>query len=91
MLLPQSSAYKTLQNRLTAVSSMHSALGIAPTAVAASAKSAKNGEKAKYDQFISHFVDVQKRHRDARWKRQQAQSLLAGPDQQIAEDEGTSQ
>ena len=79
MLLPQSSAYKTLQNRLTAVSSMHSALGMKAPAAAA-VGGAEKGRRAKYDQFIRHFVDIQKRHRDARWRRQSAQSLLGHGD-----------
>lgn len=79
MLLPQSAAYKTLQNRLTAVSSMHSALGM-KAAAAAAVGGAEKDRRAKYDQFIRHFVDIQKRHRDARWRRQSAQSLLGHGD-----------
>ena len=72
MLLPQTTAYKTLYNRLTAVSSLHSALG----PQAQRSNGAKTNPSMKYEQFIQQFSEIQIKHRDARWARQRDTSLL---------------
>ena len=78
MLLPQSAAYKTLHNRLSAVSSMHSALGAAGHH---SGGSGGGSGGSRYSDFTKQFVDIQRRHREARYRRQRAQSLLSASDE----------
>ena len=75
MLLPQTTAYKTLYNRLTAVSSLHSALQSGGGGGGGS-ESGKGQKGAQYEAFTAKFADIQIQHRDARWKRQREASLL---------------
>ena len=56
MLLPQTAAYKTLYNRLTAVSSMHSALQ-------SYSGSNDTSKSKKYEAFTKQFADIQIMHR----------------------------
>ena len=79
MLLPQTTAYKTLYNRLTAVSSLHSALqsgGGSGGGGGGGSGSGKGQKGAQYEAFTAKFADIQIQHRDARWKRQREASLL---------------
>ena len=79
MLLPQTTAYKTLYNRLTAVSSLHSALqsgGGSGGGGGGGSESGKGQKGAQYEAFTAKFADIQIQHRDARWKRQREASLL---------------
>jgi vacuole morphology and inheritance protein 14 len=70
MLLPQTTAYKTLYNRLTAVSSLHSALGDQKGSSGSTTKS------TQYEGFTKQFADIQIKHRNARYERQREASLL---------------
>ena len=77
MLLPQSSAFSTLQDRLAAVSSLHLALGTGHVAaLKGSGNSAQRPLEAHAVQLLKHFVEVQHTHAAARHKALMARSLL---------------
>ena len=93
MLLPQSAAYKTLQNRLTAVASMHSALRTTSQphendAAERISRQLEPTRQAKYKEFVQHFVEIQLKHRDARWSQQNAKRILQ--DESGSEDSKSS-
>ena len=71
MFLPQSTAFRTLKDRLATVSSLQQHLGRAAT-------SAGSGKKVKADDYqdlLRHFEDVQQRHARARQEALQSRSL----------------
>ena len=77
MLLPQTTAYKTLYNRLTAVSSLHSALqGGTNQKSGGGGGGGGDSSSVQYETFTKQFADIQIRHRNARWERQRESSLL---------------
>ena len=79
MLLPQTTAYKTLYNRLTAVSSLHSALQGGTNQKSGGGGGGGGGgdsSSVQYETFTKQFADIQIRHRNARWERQRESSLL---------------
>ena len=80
MLLPQSSAFSTLQDRLGAVSSLHLALGTGHAAALSSHGKGSSGGTPGLDKqdkdLLRHFVEVQHTHAAARHKALAARSLL---------------
>jgi len=73
MLLPQSTAFRTLKDRLATVSSLQAHLG---RAAAVTSKSAK-GPEDDYSDLLAHFEAVQERHTRARTESLQLRSLHA--------------
>jgi len=71
MLLPQSTAFKTLKDRLATVSSLQAHLG------RASVKAATVKAPSDYGELLSHFMKVQERHARARQDFLQTRSLKA--------------
>jgi vacuole morphology and inheritance protein 14 len=75
MLLPQSSAFKTLRDRLTSVSALY--LAIPPSARAP----ARAKEPPHVAELLAWFAEVQGRHRAHRVRRLRQQSSLHGSEQ----------
>ncbi|CAO1614518.1 unnamed protein product [Parajaminaea phylloscopi] len=89
MLLPQSSAFATLRNRLSAVSNVNT--GIRSTYAQTARSKVSSRDEIKWPELLAHFRMVQGRHERARRANQTAVSsvpplgLAAGPGSSAAE------
>lgn len=76
MLLPQSDAFRSLNDRLTTVCNLRDNLGIPPTLSAAQKKSRLGVLSKRQCDLLAHFDRVMTLHRKARGR--EAQQLMAG-------------